>query len=98
MTSLHIQHAITDLPTWLGAYSAFAEKRRMGGVVSETVRHPVGDEKYVVINLEFDTVAQAESFRTFLETSVWANSQNSPALAGTPEVRILEHVEIGTTA
>jgi hypothetical protein len=95
MTSLHIQHPITDLPTWVAAYSAFAEKRRMAGVVSETVRHPVGDERYIVIDLDFETVDQAAAFRHFLETSVWGNTQNSPALGGTPEVRILERVELG---
>ena len=94
MASLHIQHPITDLPTWVSAFSRFEEKRRLAGVLSETIRHPVDDDRFVVIDLEFETVDQATGFLQFLESAVWANEESSPALAGKPDTKILEPVDI----
>ena len=89
MASLHIQHPITDLSTWVAAFSRFEEKRRLAGVLSETIRQPVDDDRFVVIDLEFETVDQATGFLHFLETAVWASEESSPALAGTPDAKIL---------
>jgi hypothetical protein len=48
----------------------------------------------VVIELDFDSTAEAQSFLGFLRTRVWANPENSPGLAGTPEAMILEPAAI----
>ena len=93
MPSLHIEHAITDMETWASAFAAFAETRRRAGVSAETVRQPEGDDTFVVIDLEFDTTDQAHAFLHFLETTVWAVPENSPALAGRPEAKVLTTVE-----
>lgn len=97
MASLHIQHPITDLKTWTAAYTAFADQRQKAGVLSETVRHPVGDDRYVVIDLEFESEDQAAAFLQFLQTVVWTNNANSPALMGTPDTKILEPVDFRET-
>jgi hypothetical protein len=89
MATLHIEHAISDLATWNGAFARFADARRQAGVRGERVRQPVDDPTHVVVELEFDTVAEATSFRSFLETQVWSSSEASPALAGTPRTQIL---------
>ena len=94
MASLHIEHPITDLKTWTSAFASFAEHRRQAGVTAETVRCPEGDATFVVIDLEFSTTDQARAFLDFLVTLVWAVPENSPALAGTPEARVLEDVEL----
>ena len=96
MASLHIQHPITDLRTWTAAFTAFSEQRQRAGVLSETVRRPVGDDRFVVIDLDFDTEDQATAFLHFLQTVVWASGENSPALDGDPDVKILEPVDIAT--
>ena len=92
MTTLHIEHPITDLATWRTAFDRFSERRRQGGVRREQVQQPVDDDHYVVVDLEFSTREQAQRFLAFLETTVWASRQSSPALAGTPHARILEPV------
>lgn len=92
MASLHIEHPITDLATWTAAFAAAGDIRRQIGVRAEQVRHPVGDPTDIVVDLEFDTVEQAETFLDFLRTEIWALPENSPALAGTPEATILEAV------
>jgi hypothetical protein len=94
MPSLHIEHPISDLDTWLGAFNAFAEARANAGVRSARVRHPAGDPSHIVVDLDFDTVEAAEGFHTFLRTNVWSSPEASPALAGTPEAAVLEDVAL----
>ncbi|GEL20679.1 hypothetical protein [Pseudonocardia asaccharolytica] len=93
MPTLHIEHAITDFPTWKAAFDRFGEARERSGVRRHHVQRPVGDPHYVVIDLDFDTVPEAEAFLDFLQANVWSSRENAPALAGTPQARILEPVE-----
>lgn len=90
MTTLHIEHAITDYPTWRGAFDRFAQLRADAGVRSHTVRRPVDDERYIVVDLDFLDESAARSFLGFLEANVWANAENAPGLVGEPRARILE--------
>ena len=90
MITLHIEHPVSDLTTWRAAFDQFAERRRQGGVCAEWVRHPVDDDHYVLVDLDFATREQAQRFLDFLETTVWASRDSSPALAGTPRTRVLE--------
>ena len=90
MTTLHIEHPITDFATWRGAYDRFADHRRQAGVTAERIAQPVDDDRYVVVDLDFPTRDQAQQFLGFLETTVWASRNSSPALDGTPRTRLLE--------
>jgi hypothetical protein len=92
MITLHIEHPISDLATWKAAFDRFAERRRQGGVCGERLQHPVDDDRYVLVDLDFSTREQAQQFLDFLETTVWASRESSPALAGTPRTRILEPI------
>jgi hypothetical protein len=49
----------------------------------------------VLIDLEFVTLEAARGFRQFLETQVWSTPANSPALVGSPRVRIAEVAPAG---
>ena len=92
MTTLHIEHPVTDLAVWRAAFDRFADRRRQGGVTAERIQRPVDDDHYVLIDLDFPTRELAERFRGFLESTVWASRDSSPALAGAPQTRILEPV------
>jgi hypothetical protein len=94
LATLHIQHPITDFDTWTSAFNRFADARRMAGVQAQRILRPVDDPRFVVIDLDFDTTAEAQSFRSFLTTQVWAHPENSPGLAGIPETMILETTTI----
>jgi hypothetical protein len=98
MATLHIQHPVTDFDTWTSAFQRFAEARRNAGVRAQRIQRPVDDERYVVIDLDFDSAAEARSFQGFLTTQVWANPENSPGLAGTPESMVLEPAAISRAA
>jgi hypothetical protein len=93
MPTLHIEHAITDFALWKAAFDRFAEFRQRSGVLRHRIQRPVDDPGYVVIDLEFATTGEAESFLDFLRTTVWSSDRNAPALVGDPETRILKAVE-----
>ncbi|MFZ0218243.1 MAG: hypothetical protein WAM30_20090 [Candidatus Dormiibacterota bacterium] len=94
MTTLHIQHPITDFGTWESAFNRFADARRHPGVRAQRVQRPVDNPKFVVIDLDFDSTDAAQAFLGFLSTHVWGNPESSPALAGNPETMILEPAAI----
>jgi hypothetical protein len=93
VATLHIEHPISDLQTWLGAFNRFAEARKTAGVRSQRIHQPVDDDKYIYLHLEFDGVEEATAFMSFLENTVWASANASPALVGAPTARILTEVD-----
>jgi hypothetical protein len=93
MTTLHIEHAISDYSTWKAAFDRFAAARETAGVCRQRVQRPIDDANYIVIDLDFGTTDQAQAFLHFLHTNVWTSSQNAPALVGTPRTSILELAE-----
>lgn len=95
MPTLHIEHPITDLATWLGAFNRFNEARANAGVTAQRVYQPTDDAKYIYVELDFDSVDAAASFQGFLETVVWASPDNSPGLGGEPRARVLTEVDTG---
>jgi hypothetical protein len=95
MPTLHIEHAITDYRTWRAAFDRMAGARENAGVRRHSVQQPVDDPDYIVVDLDFDTAADAAAFLTFLNTSVWASRDNAPALAGAPLARILQPADSG---
>lgn len=98
MATLHIQHPVTDFDTWRSAFNRFAEARCKAGVRAQRVQRPVDNPRFVVIDLDFDSAGEAQSFKRFLTTHVWANPENSPGLAGAPETMVLEPAAILETA
>jgi hypothetical protein len=95
MATLHIEHPISDLDTWLRAFARFAEARKQAGVTAQRIHQPVDDDKYIHVELVFDSAEQAESFKDFLETTVWSSPDASPGLGGAPRARVLTEVETG---
>ncbi len=90
MPTLHIEHAITDFPTWQAAFDRFSDARRNAGARDERVHQPVGDPNYVVVDLDFDSIDAANAFLQFLEAVVWSSPANGPALVGSPRALVLE--------
>ncbi len=90
MPTLLIEHSISDFDTWYDAFARFAARRKQGGVLRERIMQPVDDPHYVLIDLDFTTIEAAQRFQHFLETEVWSNRANSPALEGSPRSRIAD--------
>jgi hypothetical protein len=69
-----------------------SDARDQAGVLAGRIRCPLDDEKYLAIELDFETKETAEAFRHFLTTVVWSNPDASPGLSGRPTARILQAV------
>ena len=94
MPTLHIEHPIVDFEMWKTAFGRFAGARAGAGVLRHRVSRPVDDPRYVVVDLDFATADGARHFLAFLREKVWASPADAPALAGAPQTRILEPVEV----
>jgi len=92
MAILQIEHAISDFDAWKQAFDADPVRRESSGVRRYRVLRPVDDPNYVKVDLEFDSASEAEAFRAALQ-SLWRSGRATPALAGSPQTRIVETVE-----
>lgn len=92
MPTLHIDHAISDLALWRGAFDPLHDTRRRAGVTHELVRQPIDDPHRILVDLDFDTIEHAEAFLDFLQTTIWSAPTEAPALVGAPTAVILEVV------
>ena len=75
---------------WNAAFASYEPARANAGVRSYTVRRPVDDPTYLMLDLEFDTPDAARTFAQFLEQEVWSSPASAPALAGVPRTRVLD--------
>jgi ribosomal protein L35AE/L33A len=89
MYTLQIEHGIKDFGMWKAAFDQDPVDRVASGVVAYRISRPVDDPHYVVVELDFESRAQAESLLARLQDTVW-NTDAAPALRGTPKTRILE--------
>jgi hypothetical protein len=92
MPILHVEHAISDFEVWKRAFDSDPVQREQSGVRRYKVYRPADDPNYILLDLEFDTAGEAQSFRTALE-GLWGSGRAAPALAGEPQARLLETVE-----
>lgn len=92
MPILQIEHAISDFNVWTQAFDADPVRRQESGVRRYRVFRPVDDPQYVKVDLEFDGLSEAEAFREALN-ELWGSGRAAPALAGSPETRIVEEVQ-----
>ncbi len=91
MPILQIEHAVSDFDIWTSAFDGDPVRRQESGVRRYRVFRPVDDPNYVKVDLEFDTLGDAEAFRAALE-DMWGSGRAAPALVGSPQVRIVEAV------
>ena len=93
MHVLQIEHPIRDFDTWKGAFDRFSDFRQQSSVRRHRVSRPTDDPNYIMIDLEFDSPSEAESFLAALRRNVWSSREAAPALMGEPQTRIVEVVE-----
>jgi hypothetical protein len=91
---LQIEHPVSDFDTWKEAFDSFADFRQQSGVRRYRVLQPTDDPNYVIIELEFDSSREAETFLAALRRNVWSSREAAPALIGEPQTRIAEAVEV----
>ena len=92
MPTLQFEHPIKDYATWKAAFDRDPIDRRGLGVRRHVIYRPSEDPHYIIGELEFDTPAQAQACVAKLR-ELWRSRHAAPALAGDPQVRIVETVE-----
>lgn len=90
MYILRIEHPIPDFDGWKKAFDSDPVSRERSGVRRYQILRPVDDAKYVMIDLEFDTVSQAESLLSALRVT-WGRVEGTIMM--NPQARIVEEVE-----
>ncbi len=92
MVTVHIEHPIRDFESWKAAFERDPVGRERSGVRRYRIHCPTDDPNYVLIDLDFDRTEAAERFLVAMR-EVWRSPAAAPALAGSPQARIVETVE-----
>lgn len=90
MITLHIEHAVPNFDRWKSAFDSDPVGRKKSGVRSYRVMHAVDNPNYAIIDLEFDTLTDAESLLTAMQ-QVWKRVGGT--LMIDPQWRIYQVVE-----
>jgi hypothetical protein len=90
MPILQIEHQVGDFDTWKrNAFDADPLGRAKSGVRRHRVAQSASDPNYVLIELEFASMPEAEAMQAALK-NLW---RNPLAQIGSPTARIIETVE-----
>jgi hypothetical protein len=92
MPTLQFEHAVKDFAMWKAAFDRDPIDRRGLGVRRHRVYRPLEDPNYVLGELDFDTLTEAQACGNALR-ELWRSRLAAPALIGAPQMRIVETVE-----
>lgn len=90
MYILRIEHPVADFDGWKKAFDSDPVGRERSGVRRYQILRPVDDAQYVMIDLEFDTVGEAEALLSAMR-AVWGRVEGT--IMTNPQARIVESVE-----
>jgi hypothetical protein len=90
MYILHIEHPVPDYNGWKMAFDSDPVGREKSGVRRYQILRPIDDPNYVMIELEFDTISQAEALLTSMR-GVWNRVEGTIMMD--PQARIVDIVE-----
>ncbi len=91
MYILHIEHPVPDYDGWKQAFDSDPVGRERSGVRRYWITRPIDNKQYVMIDLEFDTVAQAEGLLAAMR-QVWTRVEGTIIM--NPQAKILEEMEV----
>ena len=90
MPVVRIEHAVPDFERWQQAFASDPADRKGSGVRRYQVYRLTDDPNYVMIDLEFDSMSQAEATLTSLR-ELWSRVEGQ--IMRNPQARIVEVVE-----
>ena len=90
MPILHIQHPVPNFEGWKRAFESDPMDRKGSGVRRYHIHRSVADPNFVMIDLEFDTLPEAERLLERLR-QLWAGPGG--AVMRNPEAWIVETIE-----
>jgi hypothetical protein len=90
MYMLRIEHPVPNYEGWKQAFDSDPVGRAKSGVRRYQILRPVDNPNFVMIDLEFDTVDQAEALLAAMR-AVWGRVEGTIMM--NPQARIVEAVE-----
>ena len=90
MTILQIEHQVPNYDGWKKAFESDPIDRKKSGVKRYRIYRPTDDPKYVIIDLEFDNLDDAQMALNALK-SLWGKVEGTVMF--NPKTRILDVVE-----
>lgn len=91
MPILRIEHPVPDFDAWKAAFDSDPLDRKGSGVRSYRIQRPVDDPGYVIVDLEFDSRAEAQEMRDAL-VEMWRRVE-AEGLIGSQRTHIVDAVE-----
>jgi hypothetical protein len=91
--TLRVELEVRDYDLWRSAFDKDAGGRERFGARSYRIFRPVDNEHEVMLDLDFDTAAEANQFLEILRNQVWPSGEKAPAKVGAPKTRIIDLVE-----
>lgn len=90
MILLHIEHPVPNFEMWKAAFDSDPVGRQRSGVRSYRVLRPTDNPNFAIIDLEFDSLSEAESLLAAMQ-QVWQRA--SGTIMYDPQWRLSEVVE-----
>ncbi len=87
---LQIEHKVPNYEGWKKAFESDPIDRKKSGVLRYSIFRPVDDSNYVIIDLEFDSIKEAEETLATLR-KLWTNVEGKIMMD--PKTRILDRIE-----
>lgn len=91
MVMLRIEHPVPNYAAWKQAFDSDPVGRKRSGVRRHQILRSLDDPNYVMIDLEFNTRAEADALLAAMR-EVWGRVQGTIMM--NPQARIVEAVEI----
>jgi hypothetical protein len=93
MHVLKIEYPVADYDTWKAAFDRDVLDREGSGVRHYRILRPTDDPNYVMIDLDFDDVSEAEAYLAALQRQFYSSREASPVSGGGLQTRIVEVAE-----
>ena len=90
MLILHIEHKVPNFDGWKKAFESDPINRKKLGVRRYSILRPIDDPNYVIIDLEFESLKDAENTLEALR-NLWNKVEGQVMM--NPQTRILDLVE-----
>lgn len=90
MVILQIEHKIPNFEGWKKAFESDPINRKQSGVRRYRIYRPSEDQNYVIIDLEFESLKEAEDTLAKLQ-NLWKKVEGTVMM--NPQTRLLEVIE-----
>jgi hypothetical protein len=91
MPTVRIEHAVPSFEKWKQVYDSDPADRKGSGVRRYEIFCAHDDPNYVMIDLDFDSIGDAEAFLRVME-KIWSGP--GKAVMQGPRARIVDRVEV----